>query len=107
LCVWARRSFFYLPLTENVTFNTRLQRGNRVQIPKYVRWAYQLETTQILKATIKVIKLWAIKPQTFLTRPSKDGRISVPYIIIQLIGQNQNIEGQIMQVTLQPILNHA
>ena len=95
--------FSSCPLTEKVTFNKRLQRGNRVQIPKYVRWGYQLETTQILKATIQVVKLWSVTSQTFLTRPSKDGRITIPNLTMQLMSPNQNLEGQIMQVTLQPI----
>ena len=39
--------------------------------------------------------------QTFLTRPSKDGRISIPNLIIS--NPNQNLQGHVMRVTLQPI----
>jgi hypothetical protein len=70
-----------------------------VQIPKYVRWSYKLETTQILKATIQVVNLW-VASESFLTRPSKDGRISIPHLIIN---PNKNLEGQIIRLTLQPI----
>ena len=61
-----------------------------------------LETTQILKATIQVLRLWSVPTQTFHTRPSKDGRITIPNLIIQIMSPNQNLEGQVMQVTLQP-----
>ena len=91
--------FFFLPLTKQIVFKTRLQRGNRVQIPKYVRWSYKLETTQILKATIQVVNLW-VASESFLTRPSKDGRISIPLLIIK---PNKNLQGHIMRITLQPL----
>ena len=31
-----------MPLTERVKFKTVLQKGNRVQLPKLVRWEYKL-----------------------------------------------------------------
>jgi len=34
-----------VPLTECVEFKTVLQRGDRVQVPKLVRWEYKLEGT--------------------------------------------------------------
>jgi hypothetical protein len=88
-----------MPLTEQVVFKARLQRGNRVQIPKYVRWGYELESTQILKATIQVMNQWMVA-ETFFTRSSKDGRISIPHLIIS---PNQNLQGHIMRITLQPL----
>jgi hypothetical protein len=44
-----------------------MQKGNRLQIPKYVRWGYKLETTQILKATIQVVNGYGLS-QTFLNK---------------------------------------
>ena len=40
------------PLTEAVEFKTVLQKGNRVQPPKLIRWKFKLETDQILKVTV-------------------------------------------------------
>ena len=47
-----------VPLTEKVCFKTVFQIGNRVQIPKLVRWRYKLETDQILKVTLSVHNVW-------------------------------------------------
>jgi len=33
----SNKKVLQLPLTERVCFKTQLQRGNRVQVPKYVR----------------------------------------------------------------------
>ena len=41
-----------MPLTELVNFKTRLQRGNRIQLPKLVRWKYKLEQDQVLKVAL-------------------------------------------------------
>jgi len=41
-----------LPLTEAVEFKTILQKGNRVQLPRLIRWKFKLETDQILKVIV-------------------------------------------------------
>jgi hypothetical protein len=41
-----------LPLTERLDFKAVLQKGNRFQLPKLVRWKFKLETSQILKVTV-------------------------------------------------------
>ena len=38
-----------MSLTEQVEFQTALQGGNRVQVPKLVRWKYKLDSDQVLK----------------------------------------------------------
>jgi hypothetical protein len=40
-----------VPLSEKVSFATKLQRRNRLQVSKYVRWKYKLETYQTLKVS--------------------------------------------------------
>jgi bifunctional DNA-binding transcriptional regulator/antitoxin component of YhaV-PrlF toxin-antitoxin module len=67
-----------VPLTEKVKFEARLQRGNRVQVPKMVRWRFKLESYQILEVTVSLLATWSISPRSFLTRMSKDGRIVIP-----------------------------
>jgi hypothetical protein len=47
-----------VPLTEAVSFKTLLQKGNRVQVPKLVRWQFKLETTQVLKVTVKIERVF-------------------------------------------------
>jgi hypothetical protein len=67
-----------LPLTEQVEFQTALQRGNRVQVPKLVRWRFKLESDQVLKVSV-----WAdvISWKTFYACMDKSGRITVPKVI--------------------------
>jgi hypothetical protein len=43
------------------------------------------------------------RPQYFLAQMSKDGRITVPKVIRQILSKNeQNIERQILIVTIEP-----
>ena len=56
-----------LPLTEKAKFEAKLQKDNRVQVPKIVQWQYKLETTQILKAPINPLGI-RTKLLVFLTR---------------------------------------
>jgi hypothetical protein len=92
-----------LPLTEQVTFKTRLQIGNRVQIPKYVRWHYKLEPTQILKVAVSILGVW-VPPQSFPSRISKDGRIVIPILAITILKNGKpNLDNHVAQVMLDPL----
>ncbi len=91
-----------MPLTERVNFKTRLQRGNRVQVPKLVRWRFKLETDQILKVTIGAVGVWAMR-ESFLARMRADGRITIPKLPLFLVKRNKpNLEGYVIDVTLEP-----
>jgi len=35
-----------VPLTQKVSFKTMLQKSNRVQVPKVVRWQFKMEQEQ-------------------------------------------------------------
>ena len=91
-----------MPLYEKVRFTTKLQRGNRFQVSKYVRWKYKLETNQTLKVTLIVIGVWNTL-QVFLARMSQDGRIVIPKTNMTLM-QNREVElaGYVLNVTLEP-----
>jgi hypothetical protein len=92
-----------VPLTERVSFKTRLQRGNRVQVPKYVRWHYKLEPTQILQVTVSILGAWR-PAQIFLSRISKDGRIVVPNLAIAIFKDGKpNLDNHVAEVTLKPL----
>jgi len=63
-----------------VEFQTTLQRGNRVQVPKLVRWKFKLESDQVLKVTVGargMIVVW----ETYYACMDKSGRITVPKMI--------------------------
>ena len=66
-----------MPLTQKVTFKTMLQRGNRVQVPKLVRWQFKMEPDQVLKVGVLAHNVWT-GWQHFYGKMGKDGRITVP-----------------------------
>jgi len=69
-----------MPLTEKITFKTKLLREHRIQVPKNAIDHYKLETNQLLKTTISISNIWET-PQTFLTKIRKNGRIRIPSVM--------------------------
>ena len=91
-----------MPLTQKVTFKTMLQRGNRVQVPKLVRWQFKMETKQVLKVGVNAINLWTGR-QFFYAKMGKDGRILIPKLTMALLrSEKPDLAGYVMEVTLEP-----
>jgi len=86
-----------------VEFQTALQRGNRVQVPKLVRWKFKLESNQVLKVAV-----WAgvISWKTFYACMDKSGRITVPALTRKFLEttkhDKQSLTGEILEIQLQP-----
>jgi hypothetical protein len=79
-----------------------LQRGNRLQIPRVVRWRFKLESDQVLKVTVICPDARLMGEQFFATM-SKDGRIVVPKLIITILGRGKpSLEGYAFKVILEP-----
>jgi bifunctional DNA-binding transcriptional regulator/antitoxin component of YhaV-PrlF toxin-antitoxin module len=78
------------------------QKGNRVQVPKVVRWRFKLESTQLLKVTVNVVGSFK-GHQSFYGRMGKDGRITVPVIQRGLLKHDNkdSLEHHIIEVTLE------
>lgn len=92
-----------MQLTERVVFKTMLQRGNRIQVPKLVRWRYKLDTYQIFNVNVTCANLFCVGRESFLARMSKDGRIVIPKLVLAMLGhQKPTLEGYIMDVILDP-----
>jgi bifunctional DNA-binding transcriptional regulator/antitoxin component of YhaV-PrlF toxin-antitoxin module len=92
-----------MPLTESVSFKAVLQRGNRVQVPKLLRWRYKLERDQVLRVSVTTQSLYGW--ETFYGRMDKSGRITIPKLTLRLLrirANKQNLIGTIMEVTLAP-----
>ena len=64
-----------MPLTQKVSFKTMLQKGNRVQVPKLVRWQLKMDTEQVLKVSVTAVDVWS-DWQIFYARMGRDGRIT-------------------------------
>ena len=93
-----------MPLTERVEFKARLQRGNRVQLPKLVRWRFKLETSQTLKVSGIIVNFFG-GWETFYARMDKSGRITITKLILKQLGSNRpdiSLTGMVMLVRLEP-----
>ena len=91
-----------MPLTESVTFNAVLQKGNRVQIPRHIRWLYKLETEQILRVIVKREGA-VLLSEEFYTHMCKDGRIVIPKLILALLPDRYGSPlGRILEIHLLP-----
>ena len=91
-----------LPLTEKVSFHAMLQRGNRLQVPRVVRWRFKLESDQVLKVTVQCRDSYPMGEHFYATM-SKDGRIVVPKLLLSVIGRYKpSLEGYTFQVILEP-----
>jgi len=91
-----------MPLTEKVTFTAVLQKANTVQVPQAIRWRFKIESDQVLKLGVNFSALhkgW----QFFYARMHKDGRISVPKLVLGLFGvEKAGLAGSVVEVTLEP-----
>jgi bifunctional DNA-binding transcriptional regulator/antitoxin component of YhaV-PrlF toxin-antitoxin module len=94
-----------VPLTERVDFKAVLQKGNRVQLPKLVRWRFKLETNQVLKVTVTAINVFG-GWETFYARMDKSGRITVPKLTLKRLKSRrrdiQSLTGAVFEVRLEP-----
>jgi bifunctional DNA-binding transcriptional regulator/antitoxin component of YhaV-PrlF toxin-antitoxin module len=91
-----------MPLTQKISLKTVLQKGNRVQVPKLVRWQFKLDTEQVLKVTVNAVNVWG-NGQTFYAQMNKSGRITVPKLQLELLrGEEQDLVGCVMDVVLEP-----
>lgn len=92
-----------LVLTERVCFKGMLQKGNRLQVPKLVRWQFKMDSKQVLKVTLKAVG--AFKGyQSFFAQMTKEGRITVPEIPLELLKPDteDSLKQYIMEVTIEP-----
>jgi len=91
-----------MPLTEKVNFTTPLQNANLVQVPKLIRWRFKMDSDQALKVGVNFLDLhkgW----QFFYAKMRKDGRITVPKLVLSRFGDEQaNMVGYVLQIMLEP-----
>jgi bifunctional DNA-binding transcriptional regulator/antitoxin component of YhaV-PrlF toxin-antitoxin module len=95
---------FCLPLTRTVEFRAVLQRGNRVQVPKLVRWEFKLEPSQVLRIRVGRVSVYG-RSEYFFGRMSKDGRITVPKLTVDLLEamfEGESLVGKVLEVQLAP-----
>ena len=93
-----------MPLTHSVRFKAVIGKGNRIQIPRLIRWEFKLESTQLLKAHIYLFGSGV--DEIFYVKMNKDGRITIPKLNASLIktelGDEESIYHQAFEITLEP-----
>ena len=92
-----------MPLTTKVNFETVLQKGNRLQIPKLIQWQFKMEQTQVLKIIISARNIWGAHKE-FYAKMDKQGRILIPKLTLTMIANKEhpNLTGYIFEVWLEP-----
>ena len=92
-----------MPLTTKVSFETVLEKGNRLQIPKLIRWQFKMEQTQVLRVGVSPKRIWG-GPKFFYAKMDKQGRILIPKLTLALMAneENPNLEGYVFDVWLEP-----
>jgi bifunctional DNA-binding transcriptional regulator/antitoxin component of YhaV-PrlF toxin-antitoxin module len=89
-----------MSLSESVDFKAVLQKGNRIQIPKLIRWQYHLEPSQVLKVEVKT---GAWREEEFYARMGRDGRLTIPKLTLELLQQeDESLVSSVLEVTLEP-----
>ncbi len=91
-----------MPLSRKVNFKTTLKRRNLLQVPNVIIWEFKMEKGEALKVTVNVVGLFS-NTESYWTKMRKDGRITVPKLIIALLKHEEpSLEGYAMEVTLEP-----
>jgi bifunctional DNA-binding transcriptional regulator/antitoxin component of YhaV-PrlF toxin-antitoxin module len=92
-----------MPLARSVSFKAMLQKGNRVQVPKLVRWKHKLEPSQVLEVAVATNSVYGW--EKFYARMDKSGRITIPKLALKLLEEKadkQDLAGTILEVVLKP-----
>ena len=91
-----------MPLTEKVVFTTTLERLDKVQIPKVVRWRFKIESDQALKVGVNFLGLHK-GGQFFYAKMRKDGRVSIPKLVLTLFeDEKTSLAGYALEVMIEP-----
>ena len=93
-----------MPLTTKVSFETVLEKGNRLQIPKLIRWQFKMEQNQVLRVGVSPKRVWGGGPKFFYAKMDKQGRILIPKLTLVLVANEENpiLEGYIFNVWFEP-----
>ena len=93
-----------MPLTGAVRFEAVLQKGNRLQVPRLVRWQYKMEPAQVLRVTTSPLGFYADK--SFLAKMSPGGRVTVPKLFLdqwqEKESEGKGVVGRVFSVQLEP-----
>lgn len=84
-----------MPLSQDEGFLARLQRGNRVQVPRLIMWRHKLDPGEILDVYVRDRETY--KSERFYARLGRDGRFTIPKLVVETLEAEA---GDVMKVTL-------
>lgn len=90
-----------MPLTMHVWFKAKLRVGNRIQIPRAIRWEHRLEPDQVLRVSVEHVDLMG--GEVFYGRMNRDGRLTMPRLVVDMLCQNYELKslvGEVFNVSL-------
>jgi flagellar assembly factor FliW len=93
-----------MSLTEEVGFLAVLQRGNRVQVPRLIRWQFKLEPVQVLHVTVAIQEDTDVEAD-FYMRMTRDGRLTIPKVTLKTLqadSDKESLVGYVLVMTLKP-----
>jgi len=91
-----------MPLTKAVSFKAVLQKGNRVQVPKLVRWQFKMDSQQVLRFRVKAVGSFS-GGEGFYAKMSGDGRITLPKLTLNLLqNEGKSLMSHVLEVQLEP-----
>jgi hypothetical protein len=92
-----------MPLTRKITFQSKLQKGNMIQVPKLIRWQFKMESNQVLRISVSAVNLgrgW----QFFYGKMTKAGCVRVPKTALsRLENEKDSLAGCLFEVMLEPV----
>ena len=94
-----------MPLKNFENFKTKLQRNNRLVVPKLLRWKYKIGAGELFRVSLKPVDapVFGVKEE-FFAKMSVDGRLTVPKLNIQALESAEKVSlvGRAFEVTLYP-----
>ena len=94
----------FMPLTREVSFKAAIGKGNRILIPKLIRWEFKLVSAQLLAINVRLFARGI--QETFYTKMNKDGRVTIPKINAEImktqLHKDENLNEYAFEITLRP-----
>lgn len=93
-----------MPLTTRVSFRAVLEKGNRLQVPKLIRWQFKMELNQVLSVRVSPKRFLGVF-KCFFAKMDRKGRILVPKLTLALMASEENLDlvGCIFDVELESV----
>ena len=94
-----------MPLDRHIEFKTKLQRYNRIVVPRHFRWQYKMEKGELLRVNVIPVNSESIDSEEFLAKMGTDGRLTIPKLSIEILAQaeNKDLTGSIFEVQISPM----